>query len=115
MKALNRQKILLGVLGLVVVIAGVYYSNLWTQTPIGEILATTEEQTTVGEDVLILVNKLKMVTIDPTIFSDSLFTSLQDLSVPVDPENQSRFNPFAPIGTDTAGEIRVWVRTSETN
>ncbi len=115
MKSLNRQKILLGFLGLVIVVAIIYYTNLWRSTSLGEILATPEEEGVVGEDVLILVNKLRQVSIDTTIFDDTLFTSLQDLSIPVNPENQARFNPFAPIGSDTAGVIKAWSRTSTTN
>lgn len=115
MQSLNRQKILLGVLAIVVIVAVIYYSNLWKSTSVGEVLTMSGQEEVVGQDVLVIVNKLRQVTIDPSIFSDPLFTSLKDISITINPENQARFNPFAPIGVETGGDIQSWVRTSTTN
>lgn len=105
MKSLGRQKILLGILGIVVVIAIFYYSNLWKSKDV--ITALTDSPApAVGQEVLILVEKIKFVTIDPSIFQDSLFSSLKDISVQVSPENVSRPNPFAPIGFDS-GVVQI--------
>jgi len=108
MQSLKRQKILLGILGIVVLAAGFYYSNLWRSSEVLTAITSTET-TVVGEDLIILVNKLQNVKIEPAIFQDKLFMSLVDFSVPVNPENLSRPNPFAPIGSDI-GVIQVSAR-----
>lgn len=105
MQSLNRQKILLGILGIVVIVAAFYYSNLWRSSEV-LVAITSTETPVVGEEVLVLVNKLKNVTIDPTIFQDNLFFSLKDLSISISPENTMRPNPFAPIGVDS-GAVKV--------
>ena len=64
-------------------------------------LLDPENTETVGEDILILVEKLKVVSIDPSLFSSTLFTNLKDSSAVLTPESQGRSNPFAPVGLDT--------------
>ncbi len=113
MKSLSRQKILLGVLGIMVIVAAFYYSNLWKSSDV-LVAMTSTETTVVGEDVLILVNRLKSVTIDPTIFQDSLFSSLTDQSIAIFPENIARPNPFAPIGLDS-GVVQASDRITSAN
>ncbi len=54
----------------------------------------------VGQDILILSDKLESVNINKEIFSSEVFKSLVDISVEVSPETQGRVNPFAQIGTD---------------
>ena len=109
MNTLNRQKILLSVLGLVVVVGVVYYYNLWNNSSLTDIIVDNSSTDLVGEDILVLVNQLKSVSIDTSLFSNPLFVTLKDLSVTVNPENQARPNPFAPIGND-AGNILPFTR-----
>ena len=44
-----------------------------------------------------IVDKIKTITLDGSIFTNPEFTSLQDLTVPVPPEPLGKDNPFAPI------------------
>ncbi len=53
----------------------------------------------VGQDVLALVDELRSIQIDQSIFSSPLFTSLVDSGVTIYPEDQGRINPFAAIGS----------------
>lgn len=54
-----------------------------------------------GEDILALVETLKKITIDKTLFTSDLFLGLKDYSVTLNPEPQGRPNPFANIGVDS--------------
>jgi|SRR3989344_5141525 len=64
-----------------------------------EVLSDTE---IAGQDILALVEKLKVVSIDQAFFSDSLFNNLKDLTQQIFPEVYGRPNPFAVIGSDPA-------------
>ncbi len=44
-----------------------------------------------------LVGQLSLITFDTSIFSDSRFKSLVDISTPVQPESLGRLDPFAPL------------------
>ncbi|HEY0220607.1 MAG TPA: hypothetical protein VGC58_00080 [Candidatus Paceibacterota bacterium] len=101
MKSLNRQKILTYFLIIVLLAAGAYYYNQYfSGEVISDIVNPDTESVIVGEDILVLVQKLQSVTIDPSIFSNAIFTTLRDYAVPLNEENLSRPNPFAPIGID---------------
>jgi len=55
----------------------------------------------VGQDILILADKLETINIDRAIFSSPLFKSLKDNSVVVVEEQKGRVNPFSQIGVDS--------------
>jgi len=59
-----------------------------------------------GQDILVLANKINSISIDKSIFTSPLFTSLIDLNIPVVVEPKGRINPFAALsnqGTPTKG------------
>ena len=58
-----------------------------------------------GQDILILAEKLNILSIDASVFSSVLFTTLVDWSLPLLSESQGRTNPFALIGTDTVPAV----------
>ena len=58
-----------------------------------------------GQDILILAEKLNTLSIDASVFSSALFTTLVDWSLPLLSESQGRTNPFALIGTDTVPAV----------
>ncbi len=64
-----------------------------------DVLIPAENQIA-GQDILVLIDKLKAVSIDASLFSSTLFTNLKDLGTPINPEAQGRPNPFAIIGVD---------------
>lgn len=80
----------------------VVYSTLFGEVPLPEL---SEEGAplveAVGQDILTLADKLDSTEIDTKIFSDPLFQSLIDISIPLTPESQGRENPFAPIDLGT--------------
>ncbi len=55
-----------------------------------------------GQDILVLAEKLDTLSIDASVFSSILFTTLKDLSTPLTPESQGRPNPFAAIGLENS-------------
>jgi hypothetical protein len=61
-------------------------------------------------DILVLIEKLKAVSIDTSLFSSTLFTNLKDLQVPINSESVGRPNPFALIGVDV-GALPTDIRT----
>jgi hypothetical protein len=56
----------------------------------------------VGQDILTLVEKLKAISIDQSIFSSTLFSSLKDSETTLVSESVGRTNPFASIGSSFA-------------
>ena len=54
----------------------------------------------VGQDILVLVEKLKTISIDQNVFSGPMFSNLRDFTQVVSPEPQGKVNPFALIGSD---------------
>ena len=50
-----------------------------------------------GAEVLSLLNQIKSIKIDATIFDSKVYKTLQDYSVVVPPQNVGRQNPFAPV------------------
>ncbi|MFA7252438.1 MAG: hypothetical protein WC027_01120 [Candidatus Paceibacterota bacterium] len=53
-----------------------------------------------GQAILFLLGKLNQVTLDTSIFTSSVFTSLESFERPVEDQAISRNNPFAPIGVE---------------
>jgi len=62
-------------------------------------IAGTEAQ---GE-TLELLQVLRSIKLDATVFESKTFQSLQDFSVPLREEPKSRSNPFAPVGSSQQG------------
>jgi hypothetical protein len=50
-----------------------------------------------GEEVLLMLKRLKSVKMDTDFFEDKIFKNLSDFSVKINPEPVGRVNPFAPI------------------
>ena len=63
-------------------------------------LIRPQEGQEVGADILLLVDKLKAVNIDSSVFSGPLYSGLVDQSVPLIEEFKGRLNPFATIGSE---------------
>lgn len=104
---LNRQNILLIILALSLVYAGWHFYNRNTKLAMSDISDSTLTEP-VGLDILVIVQKLETLDINPEVLTSSLFTSLRDLSTPLSPEAQYRPDPFSPIGRDVAGTGQVF-------
>jgi uncharacterized membrane protein YvbJ len=55
-----------------------------------------------GQKILVLLNNLNKVTLDDSIFSNKIFTSLISFEKPIADQVPGRKNPFLPIGTDNS-------------
>lgn len=61
-----------------------------------------------AQDVVLILNQLKSISIDETIFNDPAFTALTDFHRDIAPQPKGRSNPFAPgegvkTGSPSAG------------
>ena len=93
----KTQKILIG-LGALVILGGVLYYFYYGSSSVPVDLLLPQESQAVGQDVIVLVEKLNLISIDSSLFSSVLFTSLKDFTVALFPESQGKLNLFAPIG-----------------
>jgi hypothetical protein len=55
--------------------------------------------TEVQGETLQLLQVLRSIKLDATVFESKTFRSLEDFSVPLREEPKSRSNPFAPVGS----------------
>src|SRR5436190_1339518 len=76
MSLLNTKNILIVIVLIVIIAAGYYYFTSSAPIPVSILVPTTSE--VAGEDILVLVEKLKKVSIDSSLFSGALFSSLKD-------------------------------------
>ena len=97
MTTFTTQKILISLV--VLLLLGFFGYNLFMRSvPISSFSESGGEMG--SDDVISLVEKLKSISIDQSIFSSPLFKNLKDFEVTPTPESQGRVNPFAPIGTE---------------
>ena len=94
----SLQKIV--VLLVAVILLGFFGYSMFIMPPAsgGSNASSTAE--TNGGDILTLVEKLKMISIDQDLFREAKFADLEDFSRDISPELQGRVNPFATIGSD---------------
>ncbi len=57
-------------------------------------------QSTDAKYIYSLLQSMKQVKLDNSIFSNPVFTSLKDNTIMLSPQDSGRNNPFAPIGTE---------------
>lgn len=113
----NRKKLLLlggGIVLLVVLLfvfwggraekvspAANFSSGLSAGSLVSELSASPADQVA-GRDLLLMLSELKSITLDTSIFSDPLFTALEDESKPIEPQpfgkSVGRKNPFSGFG-----------------
>lgn len=58
-----------------------------------------------GQAILVLLGKLKEVSLNEDVFSDKVFVSLQSFERPIESQVMGRKNPFATIGTEGSGVV----------
>ncbi len=54
-------------------------------------------QEVIGQDILVLADKVQNISIDQRVFESIVFQSLVDYELPLQPEEEGRPNPFAPL------------------
>jgi hypothetical protein len=88
------------ILIVLVVGAGIYFYTMGDRVPAGSSLLQGNSATlpdNVAAEVLALLNQIKSLEIDPTVFDEPVYQTLVDYSVPIPPQNVGRVNPFAPV------------------
>jgi hypothetical protein len=63
-------------------------------------LTVAETSDSVGREVLALLDDLRKIKLDDSIFKNPMFQELEDYSVTIPAELKGRKNPFNPIGVD---------------
>ncbi len=87
---------------LVIVAAGIayfYYEGF--PSPDSSSLQASSDEASVGTQVLDLLNQIRSLKIDTSLFSDPAYLTLRDYTVQIPPENVGRTNPFAPLPGET--------------
>ena len=98
----KNKKILIAVVALLVLGGAGYYffSQGSLSAPTDFIVPSSD--TPVGQDVLVLIDKLKGISIDSSFFAGAMFSALRDFTTKVIPEPQGKDNPFQAIGAETS-------------
>lgn len=94
-KSIISVVIIVGILGL-----GYFYFSGGTPSPAAGSLVqsqTTPEANAVSSRILGLLNQIRSLKIDTSIFKDAAYQTLVDYSVAIPQVNVGRPNPFAPI------------------
>jgi|SRR3989344_5123397 len=94
---MNTQRLII-IIGVLVILAFFGYSFFMKGDGVSSEIS--QSNTTTDEDILTLVETLKKISIDKSLFTSELFIGLQDFSVSLYPEQQGRPNPFALVGVD---------------
>lgn len=83
-----------------VIVAFFAYSYFFTGTS-QPILSSSAPSANIAVDqnLITLLSTLNSIKLDPSIFSDPAFQSLQDFSQALVPQPVGRQNPFAPLGS----------------
>ncbi|MBA3733409.1 hypothetical protein H0W91_03490 [Patescibacteria group bacterium] len=95
----NSKNTLIGVA--VVILIGLLGYFLFKDNGSVKVASDSAKNEVVGQDIITLVEKLKAVAIDQTIFTSALFSNLKDHEVSLYPESQGRPNPFLNFGNDS--------------
>ncbi len=92
----NKTTIILTVL----VVAGAAYWYFFTGTGNDQPLTATAASSNQAQmQFQSLVSILQPITFSTTIFDDSRFAALVDLTTPIEPETSGRLDPFAPVSS----------------
>lgn len=92
-----KNKTLLEVLGLLLVLGGGYY--WWSSSGSSATLTSSGESTSpLSQEILTTLAQLQTIKLDPAVFTDPAFQSLTDFGVTLPPQQVGRRNPFEPVG-----------------
>ena len=100
MNSSSMQKIII-LIGVMILLILFVYSLFFSKSGDVNIVIDPNKEV-VGEDILVLVEKLKKISINKSIFASVLFTNLKDYSAVLFPEQKGRPNPFAFVGQDVS-------------
>jgi Mg/Co/Ni transporter MgtE len=100
MNLLKNTKVIGGLVVAIGLLAVGYY--YWGGSSGTSSITVAPETSPASQDLLLMLSSLHSIKLDPTIFSDPLFTSLSDFGVTIPPQPAGRPNPFAPAAPSSA-------------
>ena len=95
-----NKKTLIGIAIILIIAVGIYfYTSSSGSSPSQGLLQaeTSPEASAAAARVLTLLNQIKSLRIDRSLFSDPAYQTLRDYSVPIPAVGVGRSNPFAPL------------------
>jgi hypothetical protein len=99
----NTTKIVLGIVVVVALAFGAYLVFFAGNSDESAISAQTAPASAAEISFLNLASQTESVTFDTTILSDPRFMALVDIHTAIVPEPQGRTDPFATLGSSSAG------------
>jgi len=66
-----------------------------------DLLVSSNNTGVTGNELLVLLLKIKSISLDGELFNDPIFEGLKDFSKEIAPQPVGRNNPFAPLGSST--------------
>ena len=97
MQFIKANKLYIGLVILAVLLWWLYMTFFSGGPQSSTLLTSTEASSPLSQEVLTTLSSLTVIRLDPSIFTDPVFTSLTDYGVQIPPGNVGRRNPFAPI------------------
>jgi hypothetical protein len=85
-------------------VLGYFGYSMFIKDPTFSAVAVVEpvsENGMTGDQIVVLINKLKSLSSDQSIFTSETFIRLKDFGTVLVPELQGRSNPFMSIGAET--------------
>ena len=101
----KTTQIIIAVIVIIVAFFGFKYFFVGAPASDESLVAENNTEFADGQSILILLNKLKEVQLNDTVFSNKTFISLESSERPLDPQVFERKNPFFPIGVEGSGAI----------
>ena len=102
---MGANKFLYAGFGVAVLVAGVYFFFLRPEAEeTGPALSTSSggqalsDSAQADREFIVLLQQLQAINLDPSLFADPVFDSLQDFRIEPAPQPIGRVNPFAPSG-----------------
>jgi hypothetical protein len=88
-------------IGVVVILAALLGWHLFggTKQPVALLTEVAQDpvETIIGRELLLALEKMKLVKLDVAFFNDPLYKSLQDTTVEIPKQPIGRRDPFAPL------------------
>ena len=97
-----KNNIITLILVLVVGMVAFWYLTKTDDTPAYLVSDVKTTDSIDAKYIYSILQQMAQVTLDDSVFSNSVFRNLKDNTVSFPPQSSGRNNPFAPVGSDTS-------------